>query len=106
RLLSSLQFDILHLHLGGEIAPRVLALALACSFFGRRKSVLSLHSGAFPLTDEARTASPISIRGFIVRRFSKLIAVSDAIADVFRRYGVPAKRITVILPYALKPPDE
>ena len=55
---------------------------------------------------EARTASPNSVRGRIFRRFSRIIAVNDAIADVFRRYGVPADRIKVILPYSPRRPDE
>lgn len=106
RLLSSLKFDVLHLHIGGDVSTRVLALAFASSFFGRKKSVLTLHSGAYPLTDEARMASPNSIRGRIFRQFERVIAVNEAIADVFRRYGLPSDRIEVILPYSLRLPDE
>lgn len=106
RLLSSLGFDILHLHVGGDVSMRVAALATACSFFGRKRCVLTLHSGGYPLTDEAKNASPNSIDGFIFRRFSKLIAVNEAIADVFRRYGVAPDRVEVILPYSLRQPDE
>ena len=106
RLVSSLKFDVLHLHIGGNVSRRVLALAFVCSFFGRNKSVLSLHSGAYPFTNEAQKASPNSIRGRIFRRFSRIIAVNEAIADVFRRYGVPVDRIKVISPYSLRLPDE
>ncbi|CAN5494591.1 hypothetical protein BH10ACI3_BH10ACI3_18590 [soil metagenome] len=106
KLLSSLKFDVLHLHVGGEVTPRVLSLASAAAFFGRGKSVLTLHSGAYPLTPKAKAASPASIRGRIFRRFSRIIAVNDAIADVFRRYGVDSERIEVILPFALSLPDE
>ncbi|MBK8466526.1 MAG: glycosyltransferase family 4 protein [Chloracidobacterium sp.] len=106
RLLSSLRFDILHLHIGGTISRRVLALAAACAFFGKGKCVLTLHSGAYPLTDEAQKASPNTIRGHIFRRFSRLVAVNEAIADVFRRYGISSDRIKVILPYSLRHPDE
>src|SRR5437868_5313955 len=87
RLLASLDFDILHLHIGGEISPRVLSLASACALFGRGKSVLTLHSGAYPLTDEAKNASPNSVRGVILQRFAATVAVNDPIADVFRRSG-------------------
>lgn len=106
KLLASMKFDILHLHIGGDVSMRVLALALTASIFGRKKSVLTLHSGGYPLTDEARFASPNSIRGFIFSRFSRIIAVSEPIADVFRRYGVPGSRVKVIFPYALQRPDE
>lgn len=106
KLLSTLKFDVLHLHVGGKVTPRVLSLAAVASFFGRGKSVLTLHSGAYPLTLEAKAASPGSIRGRIFRRFSRIIAVNDAIADVFRRYGVSGERIEVILPFAASRPDE
>ncbi|MFN0277871.1 MAG: glycosyltransferase family 4 protein [Pyrinomonadaceae bacterium] len=106
KLLSSLKYDVLHLHIGGDVSQRVLALAFACSFFARKKNFLTLHSGAFPLTDKARKATPNSLRGFIFQRFSTLIAVNEAIAEVFRRYGVPADLIRVILPFSLHRPDE
>ena len=105
-LLASLKFDVLHLHIGGRVSSRVLALATAAAIFGRGRSVLTLHSGAYPLTEEARSATPNSIRGIIFRRFSQIIAVNDEIANVFRRYGIADKKIKVILPYAPSKPDE
>ena len=90
----------------GEIRPRVLSLASACSLFGRGKSLLTVHSGAYPLTEEARNATPNSVRSRIFRRFTRLIGVNDAIADVFRRSGVAEERVRVILPYVLTPPDK
>ena len=104
-LLRSLNFDVLHLHVGGDVGPRVLALIFAASFFGRGKNVLTLHSGAYPLTDEARRASPNSIRGRIFRRFSRIIGVNEQLADVFRRYGVGDERISVIPAHSLSAPD-
>ena len=105
RLMSSLKYDVLHLHLGGGLSPRVLSLVFACAFFGRDKSVLTVHSGGFPVTDAARRASPRSIRGRIFRRFSSIVAVNDAIADVFERFGIASDRIKVIEPYSLRCPD-
>jgi glycosyltransferase involved in cell wall biosynthesis len=105
RLLGKLNFDILHLHIGGEVSSRVLALAFACTFFAKGKSVLTLHSGAFPQSEAAKNASPGSIRGLIFRRFRRLIGVNEPIAKVFERYGVPPERIAVIAPFALKPPS-
>src|SRR5438045_2479950 len=65
RLLASLKYDVLHLHIGGDISTRVLSLAVACGLFGRGKSLLTVHSGAYPLTEEAKNATPNSIRGRI-----------------------------------------
>lgn len=104
-LLRSLKFDILHLHIGGDVNKRVLGLAFAATFFGRGKCILTLHSGAYPLTDVAKNASSRSIRGRIFRRFERVIAVNGSIADVFRRYGVDSQRISVIPPFSPKLPD-
>ena len=106
KLLTTLKFDVLHLHIGGDVSLRVLTLAFAASAFGRNKSVLTLHSGEYPQTREGLMARPGSIRGLIFRRFSRIVAVNEPIADVFRCYGVTADRIKVILPYALKRPDD
>lgn len=106
RLLSSIKFDVLHLHVGGELNHRVLGLSLIASLFGGKKSVLTVHSGAFPLTVEAKNATSFSKHGIIFRRFGGIIAVNDALADVFHRFGVTDKRIHKILPFALRLPDE
>lgn len=105
KLLASLRYDAIHLHLGGDLTWRVLGLALATAAFGRRRSLLSVHSGAFPLTEAARNASPRTLRGFIFRSFSRIIAVNENIAEVFRRFGVADSRVSVVLPFALGLPD-
>ncbi len=106
RLLATLKYDVLHLHIGGDITRRVLLLVFACAFFGRNKSILTLHSGAYPITQEGLSAAPNSVRGCLFRRFSQIIAVNDLIADVFHRYGIVDDRIQTILPYSLKWPDK
>ena len=103
--IRALKFDVLHLHVGGDLSARVFALAFVCSILGRNKSVLTVHSGAYPQTGEARSARPNSISGIIFRRFSRLIAVNDAIADVYRRFGVSPEKIRIIPPYSLHLPD-
>ncbi|MFT3746020.1 MAG: glycosyltransferase family 4 protein [Pyrinomonadaceae bacterium] len=106
KILSSIRFDVLHLHVGGELNNRVLGLVLIASIFGGKKSVLTVHSGAFPLTAEAKNATKGSKHGILFRRFGAMIAVNDALADVFRRFGVLNDRIHKILPFALRKPDE
>jgi glycogen synthase len=106
RLLVTLEYDVLHLHIGGDVSKRVLTLAAACGIFGRNRNVLTLHSGAYPGTSEAKSASVRSVRGSIFRGFSQLIAVNKAIAKVFRRSGVDKERINVIPPYSLRHPDK
>ena len=106
RLLRKLKFDVLHLHIGGDVTTRVLALVYVCSIFGGKHSVLTLHSGGFTTSDSAKTAKPSSFMGHVFRRFSKIIAVNHDLADVFRRFGVANERISIIAPYALQKPDK
>lgn len=105
-LLRRLKCDALHLHIGGDVTMRVLALAYICSIFGGKRSVLTLHSGGFATSEAAKMAKPLSFMGFIFRRFSRVIAVNEGFASVFRRFGVPDARISVIAPFALQLPDE
>ena len=81
--------------------PRLLALALACSWMPGRKSVLSFHSGGYPSSPEGQSAAPNTPRGFVFRQFDRIIAVNQEIADLFLRFGVPQNRIRVIEPHAL-----
>lgn len=105
RLLLKLDYDILHLHVGGDITRRVLALIFVCSFFRRGRNVLSFHSGGYPETPEGRAASRNSFRGWLFGRFARIIAVNQRIAEVFRRYAVRDDDIAVIHPYVERAPD-
>ncbi len=98
RLLGALRCDIVHLHIGGGVPARLAGLALACTLVPGSRSVLSFHSGGYPSTREGRNASPRTIRGFIFRRFDRIIAVNQDIIEMFRRFGVPAGRLRLILP--------
>ncbi|MCA1629072.1 MAG: glycosyltransferase family 4 protein [Acidobacteria bacterium] len=101
RHLRRLRYDIIHLHVGGGLPARLLGLALACATVGRGKSVLTFHSGGYPSSPEGRTARPATLRGFVFRRFDRVIAVNEEIAGMFRRFGVAPARVRLILPHAL-----
>ncbi len=105
KLLLTIDHDVLHLHIGGAITKRVMALALVCSMLGRGKKVLSLHSGGYPTTKYGKSARPNSVRGWIFRKFDHVIAVNSPIADVFARYGLPRKKVHVISPFVHLSPD-
>lgn len=106
RLLKKLDYDILHLHVGGEINKRFLGLIAVCAFFGRGKSVLTIHSGGYPSSKEGKAARKNSIRGAIFRSYEKIIAVNPLIAEVFEKYGVAKEKISVIYPFVHRNPDE
>ena len=99
-LLHRIPFDVLHLHVGGNVSRRVLGLALACSVAARRRCVLTIHSGAFPESEVAKKASRTSLAGAVFRNYSRLIAVNDEISEVFRRSGADASKVIKISPFS------
>jgi glycogen(starch) synthase len=105
RLLWRLPADIVHLHFGGDLTPRLLGLALFCTLLPGRKTVLTFHSGGYPGSPAGRTAAPATLRGFVLRRLDGLIGVNPKIAALFARFGVRRERIRTILPFAVEPPD-
>jgi glycosyltransferase involved in cell wall biosynthesis len=105
RLLWQLPADIVHLHFGGDLSRRLVGLALFCSLLPGRKTVLTFHSGGYPGSPAGRSAAPATLRGFVLRRLDRLIAVNTEIAALFAKFGVPKERIRTILPFSVQPPD-
>ncbi len=103
RLLISLRADVIHLHIGGDLTPRLLGLCLACCVMPRSKAVLTFHSGGYPSSEAGRSAGRRTLRGFIFRRFDGIVAVNPEIAKMFVRFGVPRGRVRMIAPHALPP---
>jgi glycosyltransferase involved in cell wall biosynthesis len=101
RLLLRLRYDILHLHLGGMPQVRLLRLALFCCLMPGVKTVLTFHSGGYATSSHGRSAGPRTLRGFIWRRFDRIIAVNPEIIELFRRFGVPDSHVRLIYPHAL-----
>ena len=101
RLLARLRYDIIHLHLGGTVPMRVLALAMLCCLMPRSKTVLTFHSGGYPESEEGRTAAPRTLRGFVFRQFDRIIGVNQELVELFRRFGVSPRRLRLIQPHAL-----
>jgi glycosyltransferase involved in cell wall biosynthesis len=104
-LLRRLQYDVLHLHLGGMLTFRLLALGLACTLLRGSKSVLTFHSGGYPSTPEAQSLGPKSLAGFVLRRFDGLIAVNPEILHFFHKLGVSANNTRLIYPHAFLAED-
>jgi len=90
--------DILHLHIGGNLTPRLLRLGLLCCLAPGRKAVLTFHSGGYPSSAKGRATTAASFRGFVIRRFHALIAVNDEIAGFYARCGAKRERVRVISP--------
>ena len=104
-LLFSVPAQIVHLHIGGDIPLRLILLALACTLVPGRRAVFTLHSGGYPSSPAGRQARPASLRGFVFRRFARIIAVNQEIRDLFvYRFGCAPHRVAVIAPHTAPPP--
>ncbi len=99
RLLARLEYDIIHLHLGGNLTPRLLGLAAVCAMLPGKHSVLTFHSGGYPSSPEGRTASRSTLRGAIFRRFDRIIVVNQELAELFHRFGCRPDAVRLILPH-------
>jgi len=104
KLLARLRYEIVHLHFGGNLTTRLVALALVCSLMPRSKTVLTFHSGGYPSSEKGRTARPGTLRGFVFRRLDRIIAVNEEIASMFRKFGVEPGRIRIISPHVITAP--
>jgi glycosyltransferase involved in cell wall biosynthesis len=99
RLLLQVRYEIVHIHVGGNLSTRLLALCLFCSLLPWSRCVLTFHSGGYPKSRSGRSARWWSMRGFILRRFDRVIAVNSEMAGMFRSFGVAAGRIALVCPY-------
>ncbi len=105
QLLARLRCDVLHLHIGGMLSNRLLALSLACTLRPGAKSVMTFHSGGFPSSPEGRSLGPASFAGFVLRRFDGIIGVNEEIVGFLHKVGVSPGRTRCISPYAFLPND-
>jgi glycosyltransferase involved in cell wall biosynthesis len=99
-LLIRLRYDIIHLQIGGDLSLRLLVLGLLCNWIPFKKTVLTFHSGGYPGSPEGKTATPRTFRGFVLRRFDRLIGVNAELIELFHAFGVPPFRTRLIYPHA------
>jgi len=100
RLLLRLRYEIIHLHIGGNLSTRLLLLALLCCALPWARVVLTFHSGGYPTSPQGRRARARSFRGFVMRRLDRQIVVNGEMVDLFRRFGCHAASIRLIPPHA------
>ena len=105
RYLVRLRYDIIHLHLGGNLTFRLLVVTFLCVLMPGRKFVLTFHSGGYASSPAGRTAGPFTLRGFVFRRVDRIIGVNHEIIEMFARFGVAPERMRLIPPHALKLPS-
>jgi glycosyltransferase involved in cell wall biosynthesis len=104
KLLLRLQYDVLHLHLGGDITPRLLRLCAVCNVIPGAKSVLTFHSGGYPSSRAGQEVTPYTFTGIILRQFDRLISVNQELVTFFRRCGAKESKIRLIYPHTVTAP--
>lgn len=103
RLLYRLDYDVVHIHVGGHLPARVLALMLACASVPGARSVFTFHSGGFPESPAGQSARPASFMGRVLRRFDAVIGVNPQLVAFFRGIGVSPTRAHLIYPHSFGP---
>ncbi len=106
RLLFSLKYDIVHLHLGGMLTNRLIGLTLVCGLLPRKKKVITFHSGGYPSSPKGQSAKPFSVRGFAFRLYDRIICVNAEMIAMFKKFGVGENRLRHIYPYSFDVPPE
>ena len=104
-LLGTLRYDILHLHIGGDIPLRVLLLILLCTIMARRTSVMTLHSGGYAIATIEK-AAPWTFQGFVFRRLAGVIVVNNLMVSMFNKFGVRPETVRLIYPFVLDKPKK
>jgi glycosyltransferase involved in cell wall biosynthesis len=106
RLLLQLDYDLLHLHIGGMLSRRILSLGLVCTLLPSRKAIMTFHSGGYPSTPEGKSTGPNSLAGFVLRRFDGVIGVNAEIIRFLERLGVSPARLRLIYPHSFLPEQD
>jgi glycosyltransferase involved in cell wall biosynthesis len=104
KLLLTLDYDVIHLHAGGDFSRRHVGVLLLCSLLLGKKTVFTFHSGGYPTSEAGKQAQPRSVRGFVLRRLDGIIAINPELLDLFLRFGVAPERIRLIAPHAVERP--
>jgi glycosyltransferase involved in cell wall biosynthesis len=76
-------------------------LCFICTLLPGARTVVTFHSGGYASSPAGRRAGRRGVRAIVFRRVDRIIAVNAEIASFFRRLGVSAERIAVILPHAV-----
>ncbi len=101
RLLATGRYDVIHLHVGGLMPMRVVALALACASIPGSKSVLTFHSGGYPASEEGKRTKRNSLRAFAFRKFNGIISVNRQLSEYLRGLGIKNSRLRLIYPHSV-----
>ncbi len=105
RTLLRLRPEVIHLHVGGRVSNRLMALCFVCTLVPRARRVLTLHSGGYAQAASSRSPGRFSAAAFIFRRLDRIVVVNEQMQRLFERLGVARAKVRLIVPYSAAAAD-
>jgi glycosyltransferase involved in cell wall biosynthesis len=99
RLLLTLPAKIIHFHVGGDITNRLVALAALINSLPGRRSVLTLHSGGYPTSAQARDTRRVKLIHAVFRRFDALVGVNPEVKAFLASSGIAPGKVHQLEPF-------
>ncbi len=99
KLLLTLPANILHFHVGGDITNRLVALAALINSLPGRRTVLTLHSGGYPTSAQARETRRVKVIHAVFRRFDALVGVNPEVKAFLASSGIPPEKVHQLEPF-------
>ncbi len=99
KLLLTLPTNIAHFHVGGDITNRLIALGALLTALPGRRSVLTLHSGGYPTSDQAKQSNRLKIIYSVFRRFDALVGVNPEIKAFLANCGIAPEKVHQLEPF-------
>jgi glycosyltransferase involved in cell wall biosynthesis len=98
-LLRDTPADLLHLHMGGVLNFRKLALAAIVNKLPAAKKVCTLHLGGQDKPKKSLQARPWGLTAAILRKFDSVIAINPEVANFLDDIRIPSERRHFITPF-------
>jgi glycosyltransferase involved in cell wall biosynthesis len=99
RLLVSLPANVVHFHIGGDISNRLIGLAAFLNALPGRRTVLTLHSGGYPTSAQARETRRVKVIHAVLRRFDALVGVNPEVKAFLASSGIAAEKVHQLQPF-------
>jgi len=87
------------MHLGGDISNRLVALAAYVNALPGKRTVLTLHSGGYPTSPQARETRRVKMIYAVLRHFNALVGVNPELKTFLANSGIAAERVHKIEPF-------
>jgi glycosyltransferase involved in cell wall biosynthesis len=99
KLLLTLPANLIHFHVGGDITNRLVALAALINSLPGRRSVLTLHSGGYPTSAQARQTTRVKVIHTVFRGFDALVGVNPEVKAFLASSGIAPQKVHQIEPF-------